>query len=215
MMKDINWLLKELKTYFNEESTGHDYWHAERVWKTALTIAKEEKADLKIVEAAALLHDVADWKMDESKRVVGEQKLSFWMNELGYTVSEQESIRLIIDNMSYKGGTNNRKVLSLEGQVVQDADRLDALGAIGIARAFAYGGSKGRPLHNPEMDPTEFDDFEAYKKHKGATVHHFYEKLFKLKALMNTESGKRLAKSRDTFMHEFIDRFYSEWEGEI
>lgn len=214
-MKDISWLLIELKEYFEEESTGHDYWHAERVWKTAVAIGKAEEADLKVIEAAALLHDVADWKMDEDKRLEGEIKMSSWMNELGYSEAEQAHVKIIIDNMSYKGGTNNHKVLSLEGQIVQDADRLDALGAIGVARAFAYGGSKGRPLHDPQMNPVDFEDFEAYKNHKGATVNHFYEKLFKLKELMNTKSGREMAESRDAFMHDFIDRFYEEWEGRV
>lgn len=214
-MKDINWLLRELKVHFEAESTGHDYWHAERVWKSAVTMGKQESADLKTIQAAALLHDVADWKLDEAKREAGQAKITLWLTELGYSESEQELVHDIMENMSYKGGTNNNKVLSLEGQIVQDADRLDALGAIGIARAFAYGGSKGRPLHDPEMDPAQFDNFEAYKNHKGATVNHFYEKLFKLKDLMNTTAGKEMAESRDTFMHEFINRFYAEWDGEV
>ena len=212
-MKDINWLLKELKGLFENESTGHDYWHAERVWKSAITIGKQEKANLRIVEAAALLHDVADWKLDEDKRLSGVRKIEYWLNALDYSQEDQEAVREIMDNMSYKGGTNDHKVLSIEGQVVQDADRLDALGAIGVARAFAYGGSKGRPLHDPEMDPVEFEDFNAYKNHKGATVNHFYEKLFKLKEGMNTLAGKAMAESRDAFMHEFINRFYDEWDG--
>ena len=212
-MKDINWLLKELKGHFENESTGHDYWHAERVWKSAITIGKQEKANLRIVEAAALLHDVADWKLDEDKRLSGVRKIEYWLNALDYSQEDQEAVREIMDNMSYKGGTNDHKVLSIEGQVVQDADRLDALGAIGVARAFAYGGSKGRPLHDPEMDPVEFEDFNAYKNHKGATVNHFYEKLFKLKEGMNTLAGKAMAESRDAFMHEFINRFYDEWDG--
>lgn len=212
-MKDIKWLLSELKTYFDQESTGHDYWHAERVWKNALHIGEKEGADLRVIEAAALLHDVADWKMDEDKRKIGVQKMYDWMKAIGYTSDEMKHIYEIIDNMSYKGGTNDHIVLSLEGQIVQDADRLDALGAIGVARAFAYGGSQGRPMHDPDQMPADFEDFEAYKNHKGATVNHFYEKLFKLKDLMNTETGSRMARSRDAFMKSFLDEFYSEWDG--
>jgi len=213
-MKDINWLLKELKCHFESEATGHDYWHAERVWKTAMKLGKEEGARLKIIQAAALLHDVADWKLDPAKQEEGRIKIETWLSALDYSCEDQDQVHEIMNNMSYKGGTNNHKRLSIEGQIVQDADRLDALGAIGVARAFAYGGSKGRPLHDPEMDPANFDDFEAYKNHKGATVNHFYEKLFKLKDLMNTQSGKVMASARDEFMHAFIDQFYAEWNGE-
>jgi len=212
-MKSIDWLLLELQVYFENESTGHDYWHAERVWKSAIQLGAQESVNLKIVEAAALLHDVADWKMAEENRVEGLEKMEFWLNALGYSSSEKKEVLDIVDNMSFKGGTNNHKILSKEGQVVQDADRLDALGAIGIARAFAYGGSKGRPLHNPTQIPAEFEDFEAYKNHKGATVNHFYEKLFKLKELMNTKAGKAAAEDRHKFMELFLDQFYSEWEG--
>lgn len=212
-MKNIDWLLDELKVYFASDATGHDYWHTMRVYKTALKLGQEEGGNLRIIQAAALLHDVADWKLDEDKQALGQKKMRDWLDALAYTDDERQAVFAIIENMSYKGGTNNHKTLSLEGQVVQDADRLDAIGAIGIARTFAYGGAKGRPMHDPDMKPADFQDFEAYKKHQGATVNHFYEKLFKLKDLMNTESGRKMAESRDAFMHAYLDQFYGEWDG--
>ena len=212
-MKTIDWLLDELKMYFENESTGHDFWHAMRVYKTALSIGREEGGDLRIIQAAALLHDVADWKLDQDKQLIGKVKMKEWLKCLGYTDVERQEVFSIIDNMSYKGGTNSHKILSKEGKIVQDADRLDAIGAIGIARTFAYGGAKGRPMHDPEKKPAEFEDFEAYKNHEGATINHFYEKLFKLKDLMNTESGRKIAESRDAFMHTFLEQFYGEWDG--
>ncbi len=215
IMKDINWLLAELKVHFENDATGHDYWHAERVWKSALTIGKQESANLKIIEAAALLHDVTDWKLDQTSQIQGQDKMEYWLGELDYSTDEIRLVTDIINNMSYKGGTNNHKILSLEGQVVQDADRLDALGAIGIARAFAYGGSKGRPLHDPSQDPKDFESFKAYKNHKGATINHFYEKLLKLKDLMNTSAGKMIALERHKYMEGFLKEFYGEWEGKL
>jgi len=213
-MKDIQWLLKELKIHFEQESTGHDYWHAERVWHNARRIGQVENVNLKIVEASALLHDVTDWKLSAEKREEGQKKMDSWLNELGYSTGECEAVYTIIDNMSFKGGTNQHIELSIEGQVVQDADRLDALGAIGIARTFAFGGSKGRAIHDPDEKPVEFEDFEAYKNHKGSSVNHFYEKLFKLKDLMNTEAGKNAAIERHTFMKGFLDQLYKEWDGQ-
>lgn len=212
-MNKIDWLLDQLKVYFESEATGHDYWHALRVYKTALAIGEKEGGEVRIIQAAALLHDVADWKLDKDKQEKGRTKIKQWLSALDYTVDEQKKVHEIMDNMSYKGGTNKDKVLSLEGQIVQDADRLDAIGAIGVARTFAYGGAKGRPMHNPDLEPADFEDFEAYKKHEGATVNHFYEKLFKLKELMNTRSGRVMAESRDAFMHAFLDQFYAEWDG--
>ncbi len=214
-MRDINWLKGQLKNHFDKEATGHDYWHALRVAKTAVYIGKLENANIEIVEIAALLHDVADWKLDEQRRTEGLKKMDYWMKELGCTPSQSHDVHSIIACISYKGGVSAQKPQTLEGLIVQDADRLDALGAIGIARTFAYGGAKGRPIHDPEHEPVSFDTFEAYENHEGATINHFYEKLLKLKVLMNTGSGKALAEERDAYMRAFLDRFYMEWEGEM
>lgn len=214
-MCDLTWLKEELKIHFENEATGHDYWHALRVAKSAVHIGDLENANIKIVELAALLHDVADWKLDEERRSEGLSKMDYWMKKLGCSQDEMQHVYRIIEDISYKGGTRKEKPQTLEGRVVQDADRIDALGAIGIARAFAYGGSKGRPIHDSDHGPVEFDSFEAYKNHQGASVNHFYEKLLKLKALMNTDAGKVLAEERDAYMRAFLERFYMEWEGEM
>ncbi len=215
-MKNIEWLLEELKAHFEKEATGHDFWHAQRVYKSALHIGSIENANLRIVEAAALLHDVADWKLEDDRRAAGQRQMEAWLDRLGFTEAEKKAVYHITENMSYKGGTNADKTLSLEGKVVQDADRLDALGAIGIARTFAYGGSKGRPIHDPENGPVDaFEDFEAYKNNEGASLNHFYEKLLKLKVLMNTETGREMAEERDAYMRAFLSRFFKEWEGEL
>lgn len=212
--KTITWLQEQLKIYFENESTGHDYWHALRVYKSACHLAKIENAEMKIVAGASLLHDVVDSKLEEDKRAEGYKKIDKWLRALNYSDIEKEKVLYIIDHMSYKGGTNNHIKLSLEGQIVQDADRLDALGAIGIARTFAFGGAKGRDIYNPDEPPKEFDEYEVFKKYKGTSVNHFYEKLLKLKALMNTPAGKKLAESRHAYMESFLEEFYGEWSGE-
>jgi uncharacterized protein len=213
-IKTTRWLQDQLKTHFENESTGHDYWHALRVYKSAYHLAKIENADMNIVTGAALLHDVVDSKLDDSKRAEGYKKIDDWLTALDYSDDEKEKVLYIIDHMSYKGGTNKHIKLSLEGQVVQDADRLDALGAIGIARTFAFGGAKGRDMHNPDEAPKEFDDYEAFKKYKDTSVNHFYEKLLKLKALMNTTAGKEMAEARHDYMESFLEQFYGEWSGD-
>lgn len=213
-MKTIEWLEDQLKNYFDKEATGHDYWHAIRVYKSACHIGKIERADMRIVSVAALLHDVVDSKLSAKKREYGYQLIDEWLRALGYTDDEQKAVLYIIDNMSYKGGSNNHIKLSLEGQVVQDADRLDALGAIGIARTFAFGGAKGRALHNPDESPMSFESYEDFKKYEGSSVNHFYEKLLKLKALMNTDFGRAMAEERHRYMEGFLAQFYEEWQGE-
>lgn len=214
MMKTIEWLQNELKRYFSQEATGHDYWHAMRVYKSACHIGKIERADMRIVSVAALLHDVVDSKLSTQKREQGYQLIDAWLSALGYASSEKKAVLNIIDNMSYKGGTNRHILLSLEGQVVQDADRLDALGAIGIARTFAFGGAKGRAIHNPDASPMSFETYEDFKKYEGTSVNHFYEKLLKLKALMNTDVGLAMAEERHRYMEDFLMQFYGEWQGE-
>jgi uncharacterized protein len=213
-MKTIEWLQEVLKEHFNKEATGHDYWHAMRVYKSACHLGQLEGADMRIVSAAALLHDVVDSKLSAEKRESGYIFIEEWLKAMSYTEEEMGTVLYIIDNMSYKGGTNNHIKLPLEGRVVQDADRLDALGAIGIARTFAFGGAKGRAIHNPDEKAMTFEDYETFKGYEGTSINHFYEKLLKLKKLMNTDAGTKVAEARHRYMEEFLDQFYGEWHGE-
>lgn len=195
------------------EGTGHDWWHIHRVRNTALTLAKEESADVVIVELAALLHDIADWKFYNGDTSIGPKVAREWLEKLD---APEETIRHVCDiiaTLSFKGAGVSTPMTSKEGKCVQDADRLDAVGAIGIARAFAYGGSKGRELHNPNIKPLLHATFEQYKSDKGTTLNHFYEKLFLLKDRLNTKAAKRIAQDRHQFMEEYVGRFLKEWDG--
>ncbi|MFS0780380.1 HD domain-containing protein [Bacillus sp. 1P06AnD] len=200
-----------VKRALEGEASGHDWWHIHRVRRSALRIGRKEGADLFICEMSALLHDVADEKLNESKED-GMRKIRVWLCSLGMEEELRNHIEVIVGTMSYAGG-NGPIMQTIEGRVVQDADRLDALGAIGIARTFAYGGSKGHVLHDPGLPPRKSMTKEEYRRNPGTAIHHFYEKLFKLSALMNTEYGRILAEERTAFMEEFIDRFYKEWDG--
>ncbi|MFB9757601.1 HD domain-containing protein [Ectobacillus funiculus] len=195
------------------DASGHDWYHIERVYKLAQIIAKEEGGDRFIIEMAALLHDVADEKLNESEEA-GLKRVDDYLTSLHISSEEQMHILHIISNMSYKGG-HGGKVETLEGKIVQDADRLDALGAIGIARTFAYGGAKGRLMYDPKISPREAMTKEEYRKSNDPSLNHFYEKLLKLKDLMNTECAKRLAKERHLYMEQFIEQFMKEWNVTI
>jgi uncharacterized protein len=195
------------------EGSGHDWFHIERVHRTALAIGREEGADLFIVELAALLHDVADWKFAGGDHDAGPRAAGQWLTSLSVSLAVIEHVCEIIGGLSFKGSGVSTPMRTLEGQIVQDADRLDALGAIGIARAFAYGGYKGRALYDPNIPPQPHDSFDAYKKSTGPTINHFYEKLLLLKDRMNTPTAKRLAAERHDFMEQYLKQFTSEWEG--
>jgi uncharacterized protein len=195
------------------EGSGHDWWHIHRVRNTALTLAKEEKTDVFVVELAALLHDIADHKFHDGDETIGPRVAGAWLEQLQVDESVTDHVKEIIRDVSFKGAGVNTPMRTIEGKVVQDADRLDAIGAIGIARAFAYGGYKKRELYNPEHSPTEHSSFEAYKSDTGPTINHFYEKLLLLKDRMNTRTGKRIAEERHQFMELYLDRFYNEWDG--
>jgi len=196
------------------EGSGHDWFHIERVRHTALAIASEEHADLFVVELAALLHDVADWKFAGGDHEAGPRAARLWLELLQVAPTVTNHVCEIIASLSFKGAGVTTTMRTLEGHAVQDADRLDALGAIGIARAFAYGGHKGRALYDPAIPPQPHDSFEAYKKNTGPTINHFYEKLLLLKDRMNTPTGKRLAAERHLFMERFLEQFFAEWKGE-
>jgi len=202
-----------VKNALSGEGSGHDWWHVFRVWKMAKRIGQEEGADLLVVELAALLHDIADWKAHGGDSVAGPEMAREWLGSLGVEPTVIEHVCRIIADISFKGAGVEQPVLSLEGKVVQDADRLDAMGAIGIARAFAYGGAKGQAIYDPAVKPTGHQTAESYLKSGGTTVNHFYEKLLLLKDRMNTPTGRAIAEKRHGFMGEFLRRFYEEWEG--
>jgi uncharacterized protein len=195
------------------ESSGHDWWHVLRVMRMATHIAEEEKADLFIVQMAALLHDLDDWKLKEEGESAGTREAREWLESVDVDKETAGRICRIIEGISYKGANVPTAMETLDGKVVQDADRLDALGAIGIARAFAYGGKKGRAMHEPDARPALHGSFEEYKAAKGTTINHFHEKLLLLKERMNTETGKKMAEERDAFLRLFLERFLEEWEG--
>lgn len=195
------------------EGTGHDWWHIQRVWDLSLTIARQEKADSFIVSLGALVHDIADHKFHDGDHTVGPERARSWLESVNCTPDEIEKVVAIVKEISFKGAGVATPMSSLEGQCVQDADRLDAIGAIGIARVFAYGGSTGQPIHEPGKEAVMHDSFENYKSARTTSINHFYEKLLLLKNLMNTETGKVMAESRHQFMVEYLDRFHAEVEG--
>jgi uncharacterized protein len=199
---------------FKGEGSGHDYWHMFRVWQLAKRIAgHEENVDMFTLELAALLHDVADYKFHRGDEEAGPRAAREWLEGLGVDNNVIEHIEDIIRNVSFKGANVESKLATIEGQIVHDADKLDAIGAIGIARTFAYGGMKGRAMYDPEVKPELHDSFEAYKKNAGPTINHFYEKLILLKDRMFTKTGKEMAQHRHEYMEQFLEEFYSEWDG--
>jgi uncharacterized protein len=208
-------ILEQARAYVREElerdSSGHDWWHIARVTEMAVRLAAKEQADPFVCELAALLHDIADAKLNPSKEA-GLQKVRTWLEQQDTDPESREHIMEIIATMSYSGG-HGKPMSTLEGKVVQDADRLDAIGAIGIARTFAYAGSKGHLMHNPELPPREQMSEEQYRKEQGTAVNHFHEKLLKLKDLMNTEAARRVAEERHRVMERFLEQFTNEWDA--
>ncbi|MDB5184768.1 MAG: phosphohydrolase [Candidatus Saccharibacteria bacterium] len=200
---------------FSGEATGHDWWHMYRVWQLAKTIiASEPTADRFVVELAALLHDIADWKFHDGDEEAGPQAARAWLSGLRVEEAVIAHIEDIIRTVSFKGAGVASNMKTLEGKIIHDADKLDALGAIGIARAFAYGGAAGRPMYDPASKPQQHEDFAAYKKNNGPTIDHFYEKLLLLKDRMYTDTAKQLAQARHDYMENFLKQFYSEWQGD-
>ena len=192
---------------------GHDWYHIERVWKTARYIREQEgEGDLLTIELAALLHDISDAKFNGGDDEKGSRMAAEFLQQQGVDRDRINHIGTILKHVSYKGGFPQGQIRTIEFQIVQDADRLDAIGAIGIARAFNYGGFKNRPIHNPDMPLQEYKDSTAYHKSDAPTINHFYEKLLKLKDLMNTRTGLALAEERHQYMLAFLDQFYREWD---
>jgi uncharacterized protein len=198
-----------VKEQLEHEGTGHDWHHINRVTKQAKEIAEIEGADTFIVTLAALLHDLIDDKVVESEEE-GLKQVTQWLVSIGTSDEQLQHILTIITTMSFKGG-NNKPVSSLEAQVVQDADRLDALGAIGIARTFIYAGSKGDPMHDPDLAIRKTLTLDEYRNGRSSAIGHFYEKLLKLKDLMNTTEGKKRAEMRHQFLENFLNQFLEEW----
>jgi uncharacterized protein len=195
------------------EGSGHDWWHIYQVWQLSRTIGIAEGADLRIVEPAALLHDIADWKFHDGDLEAGPRKARAWLVFQNADEHLIDEVCDIVRTVSFKGAGVPTPMRSLNGEVVQDADRITALGAIGIARTFAYGGYKRRPIYDPTVKPHLHQSFEEYKKNESHTINHFYEKLLLLKDMMHTATGRRIAEDRHKYMQEFLGRFYLEWDG--
>ena len=211
----INRTISFVKQTLENAEGGHDWFHIERVYRLALHIGEKEAADLFVVSLGALLHDIADSKFHNGDEEIGPAIAREFLSQ--QKVSEEVIFHVvkIIENISFKGGNEKQQFYSAELSVVQDADRLDAMGAIGIARTFNYGGFKNRPLYDPKVAPNLNMKKEEYKASTAPTINHFYEKLLLLKDRMNTEVGKEMALERHQFMLEFLDRFYKEWEGRL
>ncbi|MBT8282331.1 MAG: HD domain-containing protein [Muriicola sp.] len=202
------------ETLVNAEG-GHDWFHTQRVFKNSLLISKDEKADVLVVSLGALLHDIADSKFHKGDETLGPKLAKEFLTSIGVDQKIIKRVCYIIENISFKNtvGQKNTTKHPLELQVVQDADRLDALGAIGIARAFHYGGFKNRKLYDPDIPPNLNMNKDAYKNSQSPTINHFYEKLLLLKDKMNTKTGKKIAAQRHEFLLQYLEQFYAEWNG--
>ena len=204
-----------VKQQLENAEGGHDWFHVERVYKNALLIAQEEPCDLLVVKLGALLHDIADSKFHGGDEHIGPQKARAFLESQEVDQSTIDHVLQIIENISFKGGNFEKTFRSKELEIVQDADRLDAIGAIGIARTFNYGGFKNRPIYNPSIQPNLHMSKEEYKNSEAPTLNHFYEKLLLLKDRMNTPTGKKIALERHRFMEHFLSQFYAEWDGDL
>jgi len=207
--------IKFVKMSLQNAEGGHDWWHIYRVWQLSKFIATTERADLLVVELGALLHDIADSKFNDGDEEIGPRKARKFLESLEVKDEIINQVEYIIANISFKGGNQIAKFKFLELDIVQDADRLDALGAIGIARTFNYGGFKNREIYNPDIKPNLTMTKEAYKLSEAPSLNHFYEKLLLLKDKMNTNTGKKMAIQRHSFMEVFLEQFYKEWNGEL
>jgi uncharacterized protein len=196
--------------------SGHDYWHVKRVAQNSARILKSEKgADAFLTLATAWLHDLKDWKYSGGDALAGPKAAQRLLNRLGVEAARAKAVATMVGQISFKGAGVANEARALEALIVQDADRLDAIGAIGIARCFAYGGARGRALYDPERSPKEHRSFAQYKASQSSSLNHFYEKLLLLKSRMNTKGGRRLAKTRDLLLRKFLKAFLLEWEGKI
>jgi uncharacterized protein len=211
----VSAIANEVRAKLGGESSGHDWWHTHRVWQMARRIGRHYDADMLVIQLAALLHDVADWKLHGGDETIAPRVARSILEK--YHAPEQiiGAVNTIICEISFKGATVASEPSTIEGRIVQDADRLDAIGAIGIARAFAYAGHAGRPMHNPDAVPVMHTSKKAYLSNRSSTINHFYEKLLLLKERMNTSEAKDIAQVRHAFMEDYLDQFAREWNGEI
>lgn len=210
--KIIKNTIEFVKQKLTGDSSGHDWWHIYRVWNMSKRIQEKEGGNLFIIEMAALLHDVADWKFYENEEE-GEKIIVDFLNRHELETDVIQAVVDIIMNVSFKGAGVKDKMISTEGKIVQDADRLDAIGAIGVGRTFAFGGKFGNEMYNPEIDVKMHQNFDEYKNKKGTTINHFYEKLLLLKDRMNTNTAKQIAETRHDYMQNFLNQFMDEWDG--
>lgn len=215
-MSDLIAKIKSIvKDHFNEDPTGHDWHHIERVYKMACFIQSKEGGDRQIIELAALLHDISDHKMNGGLLNEGGKVAYKILIENGSDLELASRVKEIVDSVSFKGSKVKDSTTSIEAKIVQDADRLDAIGAIGIARAFAYGGNKNRPIYEPELKPEEHSSFEQYANSKSHTINHFYEKLLLLTQRLHTETAQKIGLERHDFMEKYLEQFYREWNTSI
>jgi uncharacterized protein len=213
-MSIIDKTIHFVKEKLENAEGGHDWFHIERVYKNSILIAQEEDCDLTVVKLGALLHDIADSKFNDGDETIGPKTARTFLESENVFEETINHVINIIENISFKGGNFENKFSSKELEIVQDADRLDAIGAIGIARTFNYGGFKNRALYNPSIAPNLNMSKEEYKNSDAPTLNHFYEKLLLLKDKMNTATGKKIALERHKYMENFLSQFYAEWEGE-
>lgn len=209
----INNTIKFVQQELKNAEGGHDWFHIDRVRKNAKLIAQSEKVDIEVVELGALLHDIADSKFHNGDEKIGPKKALDFLISQDVDYNTIDHVVAIIENISFKGGHQQRTFNSIELDIVQDADRLDAIGAIGIARTFNYGGFKHRAMYNPDIKPELNMSKEEYKISTAPTINHFHEKLLLLKDIMNTETGKEIAQQRHQFMETYLEQFYNEWNG--
>ncbi len=197
------------------ESSGHDWWHVYRVWQMAMRLASQTEANMTVVELGALLHDIADWKLNDGNLEIGPRVAREWLESLKADPKIIDQVTSIVAGGSFIGAGVPDTAYSLESQIVQDADRLDALGAVGIGRTFAFGGARNRRMYDPEISPMHHETFESYRTSASPTINHFYEKLFLLKDRMHTAAGREIAEGRHKYMVDFVERFYMEWDGKF
>lgn len=201
----------QIKSQFEGDSSGHDWHHIMRVVCMSKHLQKTEGGDLEIIELAALLHDISDYKFNGGKLDEGGKVAFKLLLDLGYDEVKAEQVKYIVDNVSYKGANTSSEINTIEGKIVQDADRIDAIGAIGIGRTFAYGGNKNQAMYIPELEAKLHNTFEEYANEKTSTINHFHEKLLLLSERLNTKTAKEIGKKRHQFMEDFLTQFYAEW----
>ena len=208
----VRTIQEKVKTFFENKEGSHDWEHIKRVWKLSVYLQKKEGGSKELVELCALLHDISDHKYNGGDYSLGGKVAKQWVLEAGGSEALANQVAIIVPKISFKGAQVEDEELPIEGKIVRDADRLDAIGAIGVARAFAYGGSKNRPLYAEVIKPVMHTSKEAYLNSKSHTINHFYEKLLKIKGRMDTNTAKELAHTRHLFMENYLEQFFLEWD---